>query len=100
MAERFEIVEKALQSLLVEKKYSSLRDILVTMNPADIAGIFEDIENRNPVFTSRFHTDIVTFVFKKPFLEFENRIVKSRKAFLLIRRLNPTSGLNDCGNEK
>ena len=40
MAERFEIVEKALTSLLDDKKYATLRDILVTMNPSDIAAIF------------------------------------------------------------
>ena len=46
MAERFEIVEKALLAMLEEKKYSTLRDILVTMNPSDIAGIFEDLEEK------------------------------------------------------
>ena len=46
MAERFEIVEKALLAMLEEKKYSPLRDILVTMNPSDIAGIFEDLEEK------------------------------------------------------
>ncbi len=39
MTERFEIVEKALVALLEEKKYATLRDILVTMNPADIAAL-------------------------------------------------------------
>ena len=46
MAERFEIVQKALLKMLEEKKYSTLRDILVTMNPSDIAGIFEDLEDK------------------------------------------------------
>lgn len=31
------------------------------------------------VFTSRFHTDIKTFIFKQPFFELENRVVESRK---------------------
>ncbi len=44
MAERFEIVEKALSSLLTDKKYATLRDILVTMNPSDIAAIFDTLE--------------------------------------------------------
>ena len=43
MAERFEIVEKALISLLDDKKYTTLRDILVTMNPSDIAAIFDTL---------------------------------------------------------
>ena len=43
MSERFEIVENALLKLLDEKKYSTLRDILVTMNPSDVAGLFTHI---------------------------------------------------------
>jgi len=46
MAERFEIVEKALLRMLEDKKYTTLRDILVTMNPSDIAAIFDDLEDR------------------------------------------------------
>ena len=46
MAERFEIVEKALLHMLEDKKYSTMRDILVTMNPSDIAAIFTDLEDR------------------------------------------------------
>ncbi len=43
MAERFEIVEKALLAMLEDRKYATLRDILVTMNPSDIAGLFENV---------------------------------------------------------
>jgi len=49
MAERFEIVEKALLAMLEEKKYAVLRDILVTMNPTDIAGLFDGLEEKPPV---------------------------------------------------
>ncbi len=45
MAERFEIVEKALLKMLDEKKYATMRDILVVMNPSDIAAIFDDLED-------------------------------------------------------
>ena len=44
MQERFEIMEKAIEKMLAEKKYATLRDILVTMNPADIAAIFSNVE--------------------------------------------------------
>ncbi len=44
MKERFEIVQTALLSLLDEKKYATLRDILVTMNPSDIAAVFDSQE--------------------------------------------------------
>jgi magnesium transporter len=46
MAERFEILEKTLLQMLEEKKYTTLRDILETMNPSDIAEIFTDLEER------------------------------------------------------
>ena len=46
MAERFEIVQKALLKMLEDRKYATLRDILVTMNPSDIAGLFEDLEDK------------------------------------------------------
>ncbi len=38
------VVEHALSALLDEKKYASLRDILTTMNPTDIAAIFAEME--------------------------------------------------------
>ena len=46
MAERFEIVQKALLKMLEEKKFATLRDILVTMNPIDIAALFVDLEDK------------------------------------------------------
>ena len=46
MAERFELVEKALVKMLEDKKYATLRDILITMNPSDIAGIFSGLEEK------------------------------------------------------
>ena len=50
MAERFEIVEKALLKMLEDKKYTTMRDILTIMNPSDIAAIFDDLEdNQIPI---------------------------------------------------
>ena len=46
MTERFELVEKALVKMLEEKKYATLRDILITVNPSDIAGIFGGLEEK------------------------------------------------------
>lgn len=46
MNERFEIVEKALAQMLAEKKYTALRDVLVTMNPADIAAVFAGLQDQ------------------------------------------------------
>ncbi len=44
MAEHNVTVESTLDALLAEKKYPTIRDILITMNPADIAAIFDDLD--------------------------------------------------------
>lgn len=44
MAEHSVTMENTLLKLLDEKKYSTLRDILSTMNPSDIAAIFDELE--------------------------------------------------------
>lgn len=38
-------LQDTIESLLKNKKYASLRDILTTMNPVDIAAIFEEIQD-------------------------------------------------------
>ena len=43
MAEHTVTMESTIKKLLGEKKYSTLKDIMVTMNPADVAAIFEEI---------------------------------------------------------
>ncbi len=44
MAEHSITVESTLSALLAGKKYSTIKDILVTMNPADVAAVFEELE--------------------------------------------------------
>lgn len=44
MEKQILILQKMIMTLLQEKKYPSLRDILVTMNPSDIAAIFDELE--------------------------------------------------------
>jgi magnesium transporter len=39
-------MQKTLLRMLEEKKYSTLRDILVTMNPSDIAALFSELEEK------------------------------------------------------
>ncbi len=69
MAERFEILEKALVSMLEDKKYATLRDILVTMNPSDVAGLFSDLEeNQIPLLFRLLPKELAaeTFVEMEP----------------------------------
>ncbi len=69
MSERFVIVEKTLIRMLEDKKYATLRDILVTMNPADIAAIFSSLrENKIPVMFRLLPKELAaeTFVEMEP----------------------------------
>ena len=69
MAERFEIVQKAMEKFLDEKKYTTLRDMLVTMNPSDIAGLFDSLaEQRIPVMYRLLPKELAaeTFVEMEP----------------------------------
>jgi len=49
MAERFELIEKTLLKMLEDKKYATLRDILNTMNPSDIAALFTGLEEEKQI---------------------------------------------------
>ena len=44
MAEHSVTVESTLAALINSKKYTTVKDILVTMNPSDIAAVFEDVD--------------------------------------------------------
>ena len=44
MADHSVTMENTLSTLLSDKKYSTIRDVLVTMNPADIAAVFSGVE--------------------------------------------------------
>ena len=43
MKERTEILEETFRKLVEEKKFSSLRDLMATMYPADVASILSDL---------------------------------------------------------
>jgi len=45
MAEHNATMEATLEALLTEKKYKTLKDVLITMNPADIAAIFSEMSD-------------------------------------------------------
>ena len=38
-------LQDTIETLLKSKKYATLRDILTTMNPVDIAAIFEELQD-------------------------------------------------------
>ena len=64
MAEHTIIMENTLRKLLAEKKYATLREILVTMNPADIAAIFDELEeDRLPLLYRLLPKELAADVF-------------------------------------
>ena len=78
MAERFEIVEKALLKLLEEKKYATLRDILATMNPMDIAGLFDGLDEKQiPLMFRLLPKDIAADVFVELESDSQEMLIKS-----------------------
>ena len=69
MADHTVTVESTLEALLVEKKYSTIRDILSTMNPADIASVFDGLEeSRLPLLVRLLPKELAaeTFVEMEP----------------------------------
>ena len=69
MAEYQHTMERTMALLLKEKKYVTLRDILVTMNPSDIAQLFEALpEDRLPLLFRLLPKELAaeTFVEMEP----------------------------------
>ena len=69
MTERFELLEKALSQMLEQKKYATLRDVLITMNPADVARLFADLgEDQLPLLFRLLPKELAaeTFVEMEP----------------------------------
>ena len=69
MAEYNFSIANTLTTLIAERKYSTVRDILVTMNPSDIAYIFAELEDdRLPVFFRLLPKELAaeTFVEMEP----------------------------------
>ncbi len=69
MAEHDVTVKNTLKALADTKKYSSIKDILTTMEPVDIAGIFNDMDERQlPVIFRLLPKDLAadTFVEMEP----------------------------------
>ena len=83
-------VAKTIKALLDEKKYQSTKDILLTMNPADIAAIFEELaEERIPLLFRLLPKEAAA----ETFAELDPRLQE-----LMIRGLSDTE-LRETVNE-
>ena len=57
-------LDKTILALLEEKKYATLRDILVTMNPVDIAALFDDLpQERLPMLFRLLPKELAAEIF-------------------------------------
>ena len=78
MNERFELVLKALDTMLEEKKYATLRDILITMNPADIASLFSSADNEKiPLLFRLLPKELAAEAFVEMETEDQELLIKS-----------------------
>lgn len=78
MVERFEIVSKALHKMLEEKKYAGLRDILVVMNPSDIATLFLDLEEeRIPLLFRLLPKELAAETFVEMEIDAQELLIRS-----------------------
>ena len=78
MAERTISLDQTVLALVEQKKYPALRDILVTMIPADIAALFEELDDERslPLLFRLLPKDIAaeTFVEMEP--EFQELLIR------------------------
>ena len=79
MEERIEELEKQIKSLLNEKSYHQIREILVDLNEADIAEIIETIDDREDVVRifRLLPKDNAAEVFSYIPVEYEQMIIES-----------------------
>ena len=62
--------------------------------------VFQKIENRYPILTGRFHTDVKTVIVEQPLFETADVRIEGWKTLFVVRGLDTFRGFNDCGNEK
>ena len=76
MAEHFVTLEKSLKKLLDEKKYQTLKDVLGTMNGADIAAVFEDLdEDRTPLLFRLLPKELAAEAFAELSSEIQEQLI-------------------------
>lgn len=84
MAEYNATVQNMLNTLLDEKKYSTIKDVLVTMYPADIALIFEEMdENRIPLLFRLLPKDLAADTFAEMEPDIQELLIKGFSDFEL-----------------
>jgi len=77
MAEHTVSLVKSLKKLLDDKKYQTLKDILTTMNGADIAAVFEDMdEERTPLLFRLLPKELAAETFAELSPELQEHLIR------------------------
>jgi len=77
MAEHTVSLAKSLKKLLDDKKYQTLKDILTTMNGADIAAVFEDLdEERTPLLFRLLPKELAAETFAELSPELQEHLIR------------------------
>ena len=77
MAEQFVTLEKSFMKLLAEKKYQTLKDVTATMNAADIAAVFEDLdEERTPLLFRLLPKELAAEAFAELSPELQEHLIR------------------------
>ena len=78
MAELTSTMESTIEALLESKKYNSLRDILTTMNPADIAYLFDEMpRNKIPLLFRLLPKELAAESFVEMDGDFQEQLISS-----------------------
>ena len=71
------VLAGTITSLLEGKKYSTLRDVLVTMNPTDIASLFEDLDEKKiPLLFRLLPKELAAEVFVEMESDFQEMLIR------------------------
>ena len=77
MAEHTVSFDKTLSKLLEEKKYQTLKDVMVTMNGADIAAVFEDLDqDRTPLLFRLLPKELAAETFTELSPELQEHLIR------------------------
>ena len=78
MAELTSTMESTIETLLEHKKYTSLRDILTTMNPTDIAYLFDEMpRNKIPLLFRLLPKELAAESFVEMDGDFQEQLISS-----------------------
>ena len=78
MADRTVTLENTIFALVENKRYTTLRDILVTMNPADVAAVFEELDEAAlPLLFRLLPKELAAEAFVEMEIETQEHLIRS-----------------------